>query len=127
MAEEILSERKRQLFCAELLRRYSVQISPDNELLPVLYLSYQAAYLTQRSSRQHSKRLDSFEKKLSSLSSLSPTPSLNFESHNSGSRSRHLIRFQNSREAFWFAFGLIGLPVICTTVLILVFKLLTSV
>lgn len=124
MSDVILSEEKKRRFCAEMLRRYDVRISPDNELLPVLYLCYQAVRLQQKTTAKHLELLRSFEKKWQDSPPTPFVPSVTIRSASKASsttkdpqamgvdRCGKVIQFASSQQAFWFAFGLVGLPII---------------
>lgn len=118
----MLSEEKKRSFCAEMLHRYDVRLSPDNELLPVLYLCYQAVGIQQKATAKHLQLLKLFEKQWQDVSPTPSMPSVTIRSasltpptppnnqHKDSSRTKKVIQFSSAQQAFWFAFGLIGLP-----------------
>ena len=102
----VLSEQQKRDFCAELLQRYGLQLHLDNELLPVLYLAYRAAVISETSSRQTSECLTRVTRDLERKSPLPPNPVITKP-----------VQLQSTRQAFWLGFGGVGLPLIVALLL----------
>lgn len=105
----MLCEQQKRDFCAIMLHKYGVAIDTNNELLPVFYVAYKAAAINEYTSKQTNdhiqKVIESFEK-------------------NTAAKIKRLdikqFRFQNAKEAFWFAFGQYGFSAICVSILVFV-------
>jgi hypothetical protein len=103
----MLSEQQKRDFCAIMLHKYGVALDTNNELLPVFYVAYRAAAINEQTSKQTNDHIlniiERFEK-------------------NTAAKIKKLdikqFRFQNPKEAFWFAFGKYGIATICVSVLI---------
>jgi len=94
----MLTEGQKRDFCAILLKNYGVQIDVNNELLPVFFVAYQSALITENSSRQSGehiqKIINDFEKETASkLEKMQVSQ----------------FHFQSTKQAFWFAYGKYGL------------------
>jgi hypothetical protein len=93
----MLSEQQKRDFCAIMLQKYGVNLDVGNELLPVFYIAYKSAVISENTSKQTQQHLlkiiSDFEKNTASKISKLETKQ---------------FHFHNSSEAFWFAFGKIG-------------------
>lgn len=109
-----LSEQQKRDFVALLIREYNIQVSTDNELLPVFYLSHQSAAIAQKSINESCKSLESYL--------------LDFKMHTDKSLEKLQTKqffFNDPKTAFWFAFGfisplLVAVVIICATTLIII-------
>lgn len=100
-----LSEQEKRDFCADMLRSYGLQININNELLPVLYLAYRSALITQSVNKKNN---DAVQKVIAEFQSGALEKISKLETKQ--------VHFKNSKEAFWYSFGWPGLPLIVITV-----------
>lgn len=87
---EILSEQQKRDFCAFLLKKYGIRIDPENELLPVYFLSYSSADLAAHA----------IKKATASIQEVAA----NFETMHQRNGPRQ-YQFASSAQAFWHGFG----------------------
>ena len=107
-SDTILSEQQKRDFCAELLQKFGLKIDVDNELLPILYLSYHTAVVNQTNNRLTNEHIthiiQAFETKTHQrLSTLKPTGP---------------VQFKNAKQAFLFSFAALGLPLLIAILLL---------
>ncbi|MDJ1470247.1 hypothetical protein [Xanthocytophaga flava] len=102
--KHILTEKERNAFSAEFLRVYGIKIDPNNELLPLHYLTYHTAKKSESTIDEATCRIEQicieFEKNAKSL-----LPNIETKP----------IHFKNNKEAFWFGFGKLGLATLSIT------------
>jgi hypothetical protein len=94
LKEKALSPAQKRAFAARMLRVYGLRIDPENELLPIYYLSYASArhcsVSVAGSARLLSDAVTGFETTLARRLSELPTETYHFSS---------------AKAAFWFGFG----------------------
>ncbi len=101
----VLSEQQKRDFCAELLHRYGLQLNLNNELLPMLYLAYQAAVISQTTSQQTSENLAHILRELDRKVA------------RESNQAKASIHIKGTRQAFWLGFGSIGFPLMAVAIL----------
>ncbi len=94
----MLSEQQKRNFCADLLKRYGIQIDLNNELLPIFYVAYQSALFTESNTKQTGEEIQRII--------------ADFEKNTAAKISKMEVKqyhFQTPKEAFHFAFGKFGI------------------
>jgi hypothetical protein len=104
-----MTEQMKRDFCALMLQKFGVQIDIHNELLPVFYTAYQSAVISEKTSKKSSQEI------LSIISKFDKETSARLKK-----LATRQFHFQSSKEAFWFAFGSYGLPLLVAILGILV-------
>jgi len=103
----MLSEQAKRDFCAIMLEQYGLQIDVDNELLPVFYLAYRSAQVTEETSLTARENIQQII--------------TNFEKNTAAKISKlemKQFQFSDSKNAFWFAFGKYGVSVVVISFLL---------
>jgi hypothetical protein len=103
----MLSEQNKRDFCALLLQQYGLQINIDNELLPVFYLAYRSAQVTEKTCLTTKENVEQiitdFNK--DTAAKISKLEMKQFQ-------------FSDTKAAFWFAFGRFGVSVVVISILV---------
>lgn len=96
--DRVLTDQDKRNFCALMLKKYGLSLSIKNEMLPMFYVAYMSAVISETTSKQSRdsiiKIVSEFEKaagkKLSKMSV-------------------EQYQFQSAKDAFWFGFGRYGI------------------
>ncbi|MDJ1497595.1 hypothetical protein QNI19_31945 [Cytophagaceae bacterium DM2B3-1] len=115
MAEtEMLNEKQKRDFCAFLLKAYGIQIDMNNELLPIYFLAYNSARVSQDTIKRTTEKLeltvgqfdqnlkDNLEKIQTALGKIQTTQ----------------YQFKSRKEAFWLGFGQFGFSILASVTII---------
>lgn len=105
--QNTLSEQDKRTFCALMLERYGLQIDLDNELLPVFFVAYRSAQISEETSLKTKENL--------------LTIIADFERNTAAKVSKLEMKqfhFSSSKDAFWFAFGKCGLSIVVISLLL---------
>jgi hypothetical protein len=102
-----LSEQEKRDFCADMLKTYGIEINTNNELLPVLYLAYRTALLTQSTNKKAQKDIERIiaDFQTRAIDKL-------------GKLETKQVQFNDAKQAFWYSFGWPGLPIVIISVVI---------
>lgn len=105
--KSILSEQDKRDFCALMLGQYGLQIDVQNELLPVFYVAYKSARISEEMSLKAGENLQQIM--------------ADFEKNTAFKISKlemQQFHFGNPKVAFWFAFGRFGVSAVVISILV---------
>lgn len=104
--KSMLSEQDKRNFCALMLGQYGLQIDIENELLPVFFVAYRSAQLSEETSLKTKENIQQIisDFEINTAAKISKIETKQFQ-------------FGDPKAAFWFAFGRFGVSAVVISIL----------
>jgi hypothetical protein len=102
-----LSEQDKRDFCATMLQKYGLQLAIDNELLPVFFIAYNSALISEETGLKTKENLQRII--------------TDFEKNTADKLSKleiKQIQLSSPKVAFWFGFGKYGVLTVAISILL---------